>query len=458
MQATDFSPTYYTLDFRKIASHLRSPGFWFYALIISLWIACAVAVFNESFLQYFPDSFRYQSLSLQPFSLKFLIAGERPPVLPILLKLFKSETVLVYFQLLFFIGCWLTLFNVLKDTVKPFVIYLPLVVVLAALSLCRVFFLWNKAVLTESISLSGAVLLLALFCRFMKLKTVTGSTCGTILFFWLFWEFDRDANAYFALCVAIGFFIICTWSRIMEDAKDKWRAGQTLSLVLLLLTSLHIVSINASNRWQWPLVDVIGLRILPDPARTAQFAELGMPVNEKVTRFTNKIAADYNQDWSGFGEWLQSKQAQQAYQTWLIKRFPDAVREIFTEWHKIWNDDFAYYKHSAEPEISRVAAAIALFRGHDFFLFIEISLVVFAISCVVALVSRRERWIAVVALFFAVNLPAAFISYHGDSIDIERHSLNVQLNTYLTGFILIFWLAAFIVSSLIRLVRRKTPA
>src|SRR5690348_998527 len=91
----DYLSDYYVLDWKKIWVMLCSPIVWANTLVIGLWITMGWLIFQASYIQYLPDSFQYKSLSLQPFTLSFLLSGERAPLFPVLLKLFKSEAALV---------------------------------------------------------------------------------------------------------------------------------------------------------------------------------------------------------------------------------------------------------------------------------------------------------------------------------------------------------------------------
>jgi hypothetical protein len=62
----------------------------------------------------------------------------------------------------------------------------------------------------------------------------------------------------------------------------------------------------------------------------------------------------------------------------------------------------------------------------------------------VALRSGFRHWLSGLLLFYAVNIPIAFIAFHGDALEVDRHTLNAQLNTYLTSWILILWSVGFI--------------
>ena len=456
MRSLDSSPDYYSIDFSVLGAWLISLRFWIIFLIISGWMISAYGIFDSSYIQYLSDTFLYKELSQQPLTMDFLVHGARSPTLPILLKLFKSEDALVNFQLAFFFASWLTLFLVLGTLIKTHFVYAALVCVLAALSVSSNFFCWHKIILSESISLSGAVLLFAQLCRFMTLESVTKKTIEFLLSGWIIWQFTRDTNAYFSLFIAIGFMAICTVARLTEASSEKWKKGQIISAVILLFAFLQIASINSSDRWKFPLVNVIGLRILPDAEHTREFVELGMPMNDKVICFTNKVAVDCNADWSGFGEWFETGKAKVDYQRWLLMNLPSTIAEVFTHWETIWTPDTMLYSHATETPLSASATAIAQPRGIYFLIFISLSLLSVVMALCVVVRAGCKHWLAILLLFYAVNVPMAFIAYHGDALDIDRHMLNVQLSTCLTGWILIMWGLSYGIETIRKSLGRRT--
>lgn len=438
---------YLSLNFRPLWRFLSSPKLWFVAAIIGAWAYGTFSIFQSSYIQYSPDSFLYKALSQQELSLHFLINGDRSPTLPILLKLLKSEGAFVYFQLAFFYLSWCSLFALLYRTIRVYLVYLPLLALLCALSLAQIFFSWHKLILTESVSLSGAVLLLALLSRFMVLEVVgTGLVAGTLVA-WVMWQFARDSNAFFSLLIAAGFFTVSCLGRFAERENPKWKKGQFLGAAMLLFAAFQIFSINSSNRWQFPLVDVIALRILPDVQLTQEFVEMGMPLNDKVLCFEGKTAVDCNKDWSGFGEWFDTGKARKDYQSWLLRNFSRSLTEVFKNWEKIWTTETILYGRSLETDLSKKATRMALPKGPDFLLFAAASFCAAVLALCVALHRGLRHWLSVLLMFYVVNIPVAFVAFHGDALDVDRHTLNVQLNTYLTGWILIFWSISFAIQS-----------
>ncbi len=444
---SETQPEYFTLDFALVWKFFRSPKLWLIAVVIGAWVLTSYKIFKSSYIQYSPDSFLYKALSQQPLTLNFLVHGDRSPTLPILLKLFKSEGAFVYFQLFFFYVSWLTLFMVLRKLFKTYFAYLALLCMLCSLSVAQIFFSWHKLILTESVSLSGAVLLLALLCRFMTIEKVSSAAVSYTLVAWVLWQFTRDANTFFSLLIAIGFFILCSIARYSEQANDKWKKGQALGLVVCVFAFFQLFSINSSERWQFPLVDVIALRVLPSPELTKEFTDMGMPMNDKVACFKGQTAVDCHKDWSGFGTWFTSGKARTDYQNWLLLHFPRELGEIFTQWEKIWTTETILYGRSLESPASIYATKLAAPKGQAFLLFIALSFIAATLAFCVALEKGLKHWLSILLMFYIVNIPIAFIAYHGDALDIDRHTLNVQLNTYLTGWTLILWSVSFILDS-----------
>ncbi|MBY0406709.1 MAG: hypothetical protein K2Q01_03385, partial [Rickettsiales bacterium] len=406
-------------------------------------------IFQSSYIQYSPDSFLYKALSQQPLTLHFLVNGDRSPTLPVLLKLFRSEGAFVYFQLAFFYLSWLALFAMLYRVISVFPVYIALLALLCSLSLAQIFFSWHKLILTESVSLSGAVLLLALLSRFMVQESPNYATVCSTLVAWVMWQFTRDANAFFSLLIALGFFTLSTIARLTKRTDDKWKKGQLLSALMIAFAAFQIFSINSSQRWQFPLVDVIALRVLPSEELTKEFVAMGMPMNDKVLCFKGKTAVDCNNDWTGFGAWFDTGEARKDYQSWLIQHFDRSLMEVLHNWEKIWTTETILYGRSLETEFSKQATRIALPRGQTFLLFCGASFLAAVLALCVSLHHGLRHWLSVLLMFWVANLPVAFVAFHGDALDVDRHTLNVQLNTYVTGWILIGWSISFVIESIL---------
>lgn len=454
MQLTDETQEYYTLDLRAIGRRMLSLRFWVKLAVLSVWAGSAYYIFDSAYIQYLSDTFLYKELSNQPLTIDFLVHGARSPSLPILLKLFKSELAFVYFQLAFFYIAWLTLFLVLEKVVKVFPVYVALICTLSALSVSLNFFCWHKMIMSESVSLSGAVLLFAQLIRFVVAEKVTRKDCGYLLAGWIIWQFARDTNAYFSLFVALGFVLVATLWRIIEGMGGKWQAGQLVALAMLVFASAQISSINSSDRWKFPLVNVIGLRILPDEERTRQFVEMGMPMNDKVACFRGKVAIHCNADWSGFGEWFDSGKAKADYQHWLLMHFNVTAMEVFANWQHVWTPDTMLYSHAVETKWSADSTALVQPRGDDFLKFAALSIGAALLAMCVSLRHGFNHWLTIVLMFYVISFAMAFIAYHGDALDVDRHTVNVQLNTYLTGWILIFWSVSFALETLFSMLRK----
>lgn len=447
------SDDYYKINYDRMWNVIRSPKQWIIAAIFLVWAYSAYAIFQASYIQYSPDSFLYKALSQEPLTLHFLVHGIRSPTLPLLLKLFKTEAAFVYFQLGFFYLSWIMLFLVFQKLFKSYLSYLALICFLAPLSLAQIYFSWHKLILTESISLSGAVLLLALLCRFMSLDKITNSTVNCIIVPWVLWQFARDTNAFFSLGIALGFLTLSTIGRISERSSRKWKKGQLIGIIICVFAIFQLYTISQSDRWKFPLVNVIGLRVLPSAEKTKEFVEMGMPMNEKVACFRGKNAVDCNNDWSGFGNWFESGKARSDYQHWLLTHFFDSMLAVLKDWEKVWTTETILYGRSLETPISKYAGKFALPKGKYFLLFIMFSLVSAAFALCVALRHRLKHWLSVLLIFYVANIPVAFVAYHGDALDVDRHTLNVQLNTYLTGWMLIFWNLNFFIDMTCRCAR-----
>lgn len=419
--------------------------------LMALWVTAAMSIFFSIPILTFPDTISYRNASLQPLlPLTDFLYSERALSFPLVIKFFYSDLAITYFQLLLFITSWGFLFLVVSDVIKPAALGSACIFLLSLASLSWVFFFWNRAILSESISLSGFVLVFALLCRFFLSSSPSRLLIYSIVPIWVFWENSRDTNAFFSLSAAAIFLLVFAVNALQDKGNHKWKAGWLMMGLILAATAFQISAFNAKNsewRVNYPLIDVLGQRILPSPERTAELVKLGMPMNDKVMCFKGKLWWDCAKDYSGFGDWLKSGEGRRTYMIWLMQNMGYTFKSAIADRDIIFSKNFSGYTEDITVNpFSAFFSTLALPSGKALPVFICIAVIAFLAAGFHSIKTKFRHWIVIPAGVFLSAVPLALACYHGDAAGVDRHSLVVQMDVYAIGWVLIFWLISTFVT------------
>ena len=202
------------------------------------------------------DTPAYLRVSGEAFLSKEFWANARPPMFPLLLKIYAADKIKVAsFQTAFSIFAWgmlaLSLSYSLKGLLRPIAFGLIL-----ALSLDRHIAGWDVVMLTESLSISLLVLFLAAWFWLLR-----GWSWGKVFMLSLValpWAFTRDTNGWILLMVA-GLILLGV---LFFKARKRYLV---VAFVFALIFALSNLSANRGHRWVFPFQNVLAQR---DPARS----------------------------------------------------------------------------------------------------------------------------------------------------------------------------------------------
>lgn len=428
-------------------------------------------------VHYFQDSWGYLEASwLDPLSSWFL-AGPRAFTVPLFYKLLGSDELRIYGQLAISIVCWVVLavtvaFLLSNLRLKPWAYGSVLLFSLAAYVVE-----WDNALLSESLSLSLMAAVIAAWlwvvCR-PSLATVT-----IVLVLSALWAFTRDTNAYvvaFAipmLAVAVlrterkllpalalaGSCLIFAANLISANvgATDSQRASvlankppygfaRHAATKALPAQQYNLVS---HGRWEFPLLNVIGMRILPHPDRVRYFADHGMPVTPRLLRMAGENAAGQDgafykaPELRGFRDWVQDD-GQRTYVRYLVShpgyvasRLDDVADDALFPRADIARRG-VWIQHPDPVDRALPAPVNELLFGESaagvvlWLLLLGLALLL-ALRCV-----PRRVWAVPIAMI-AVTLPHALIAWHGDALEPERHGVPVAIMARLGVVLLILF-------------------
>lgn len=367
---------------------------------------------------------------------------------------------IVIAQLVVAMLCWFTLAAVVaRHLVNPALkIFGTFVVLMFALSPQLTD--WDHVLLSESISFSLFALLLALTLEMSvriardgrQLSLRTKLLAGIWLASLLFWVFSRDSNAYLLPVIIGALGLPLLIPRLRQQLA--MRALLILIAVLGLIFVFHNVTLNQSDRWVNPFLNNLIHNVLPYEHRVAFFERHGMPVSDELLAFQTSRGNERGfLELPDFMQWVYDRGAS-TYALFLL----NDPRWTFTA--LLSNVDYLFSVNT-QPYFYRPydAALIWLSSFGDHLHTTAGSTVVLAVLLTLAFLVMvflcRDRIRFAISYTFVWLLLAEFemlfVSFHGDTLGVQRHTLVAVMPFRLSLWIL----AVFVIDQAVSLARLR---
>jgi len=375
------------------------------------------------------DTASYMRISRQPlFDPKFL-AGSRPLIFPLVLKLFgNNEEAVAWAQGMLSILSWGLLAVAMASSLHLTFLRLIAFGLILLLSLYRYVIAWDSVLLTESVSLSllalsiAGWLWLAQRWRWYKVMLLSLVT--------LLWTFSRDTNAWVVLMVALFLSLLV----VLRQINKKYIALSIAFIGMFLLSNL---SADRGDRWVFPFQNILGRRILAEAQAVNFFANCGMPVSPSLMQLAGGYAnssdrAFYeNPALESYRVWLHQN-GKLCYVKWLLSNPLESIKKPIVEFDSLVSmqniQPFLFSKNFS-PVLPARLEAIFLPRQMLLFVFI----VLFGLA-LIALFNKawvqNKSWWVIIGMILLI-FPHYFITWHGDVMGIYRHVLAVSIQFYL---------------------------
>lgn len=423
-----------------------------------------LAAFAASSPTYFQDSFSYLEVAkLSPFTLDFL-AGPRSFTTPLFFKVMGSNDARVWAQLIISIVCWVALAASVARLIHHPRLRPWAYAAVLAFSLAAWIVQWDNALLSESLSLS---LMAAVTAAWLWLvERPTPLNVGALLALSLLWAFTRDTNAY-VVAMTIPLLALAVWRgrprgllavalvgacaifalnqlSANTGATDDQRAavlsgkpgnGFARSPETRALPAQQYLLVG-HGRWEFPLLDTLGMRILPDPKRVSYFRYHGMPVTPRLLQLAGERASGQNgafykaPELRGFRRWLEAK-GQRTYLRYLVRHPGYVISSMADGAGQVLfpREDIAQLGVWSPPD--PVGAALPGPVNRLFFAHSAASAVVWLLLAALALFLALRRvprriWL-VPAAMIVLTVPHALVVWHGDALEPERHGVPVAV-------------------------------
>ncbi len=383
------------------------------------------------------DTPAYVRVSGEALLSKRFWANARPPIFPLLLKVYVADKIKVAsFHAAFSIFAWGILALAVAYSLKGFLRLIAFGLILA-LSLDRHIAGWDLVMLTESLSISLMALFLAIWLWLLR-----GWSWGKVVILSLtafLWAFTRDTNGWILLMISA----LIVLGVLFFGAHKRYLS---VVLVFVMLFALSNFSADKGNRWVFPFQNVLAQRILPDPAALSSFADCGMPVTPELLSLaggyanSNERAFYNNPVLQPYRTWLHSS-GKSCYMRWLLSRPLTSLREpwLDLEWLLAFENVAFFYPQSYEPLLPWYAERVLYPQDMVIWLW-----ALTAVATLVAIWKKAWKVNPAWRLFISLCLliyPHLFIVWHGDVPGTHRHALTVSLQ-----FVLSFWLLGLLVT------------
>ncbi|MFM8563002.1 MAG: hypothetical protein ACKOCE_03805 [Acidimicrobiia bacterium] len=412
----------------------RAP--WVFSLgVVAFLVRVVGPLWREGLPSFFPDSSSFTKVArIGPFSPSFWFS-ERPVGLPIVLWTvgFDVRWLVVVQSLAYALAVTLvctTLLRILESRPLAWVASLAV----TAVAVQPRFALWCVEVLSESLGLSTSMLALALWLRFAHSpgrRKIVAATAATIAFL-----LTRDSHAMSVLIVAL---VLAGSAWRSRDAGFR-RTALWCALSLTVVLGYVAVSQGTSDRHRFPLINNVGLRILPDASMTESFVDNGMPMSDALLDRTGHNSWDDGETFlnspelEGFREWVRGS-GQFDQLTSLITDAGFWIDVMRHELPGVLRYDFGDYDRFGVGD--RLPSRLAWFSGIDSTATL-LWFVVLAGSALFVVARRSRRLALILGTGLVATLVELYASIATDAMEVQRHTVGPMLRVNVVCIISLF--------------------
>ncbi|MFL5868417.1 MAG: hypothetical protein ACJ766_15060, partial [Thermoleophilaceae bacterium] len=169
---------------------------------------------------------------------------------------------------------------------------------------------WDRVILSESLGIS---LTAALFAAWLALvRAPNGWTVAAVLATTALWAFTRDTNA---LLVLLAVPCVLGWIALRGVRPGRVVLAAGLVAIFAASTASQSGPHASWARWEAPLLNVIGVRVLTNPGELHYFRDHGMPLPRPVRVLDGTLlgsrhlspgtALDRDPRLEGFRDWVR---------------------------------------------------------------------------------------------------------------------------------------------------------
>lgn len=448
---------------------MKSASFFKHTLTI-LWITTLLALLGIfwalkwSYHDFYPlrdyrDSTSYALTAEQSLTSPSFWAGERSFTLPLLYKIVgvtsqnvktpATMQIVAQWQTWISIFSWVVFGLTVAKRFRQRWLGIVAFALILGFSLVYDVSRWDRMMLSESLSCSLLVLLLAGWIGLLDLPSVQSrSPVGILVLIWvsvisILFSFIRDSNIYFVLIAAVIFAAAALLKRFQIS---RFSTLVYLGFIVQLFFAQN-ASISAGNRWQIFIYDHLAYRIIPNPVALDYFTKAGLPVSETLLQIPTMRGYVYqallfnDPSMEPVRQWT-NEHGKAVYLGYLLSDLPASLSQPLDHAALLLNGTMEY----GDPDHARLFPSFPeSIQGLTNVLFSSLTRSRRYMALAYALMLALSAWAllrgwgrGVWGMLFAVLIsvyPLMFLNWHGDPMEIERHALQIAIQ-----FRLAFWL------------------
>jgi hypothetical protein len=374
------------------------------------------------------DSSSYATVAGHPVWSTGFWAGQRPPVVPLLLKLAGSATGFVALQSVLAVGAWgflaFTVGRLVPDGWRRVVA----VWIVLAFATTTPITLWNRSVLSESLSLSLLALLIA--ATIWAVRALTWPRVTALAVVALLFAATRDAQVW--TVVALGLVVV-----VVAVARWRRHGPPSTRLVALAVSLLLAAGVTGwvvvhTGRSRQNVENVLYVRIFPFPSRVAWFAAHGMPDARAIDRSmaatkppTPGAAKVFNVDdpkilplEGGLDAWMLNH-GQSTYLLWIVTHPTYIFSEPLERPEQSFNFANGVLTFYAAPNRAGSPATPVLWPAWWWLL----PLTGIGLAASVVGGGWRQRSAQAVVMLGVLGIFTMLVAWHGDGQEVTRHTI-----------------------------------
>lgn len=376
------------------------------------------------------------------FSRDFLLP-RRPIVLPLLYKLpGLSDQTLVGLQLALSLLAWGWLAHALARLSRGACAIFVFAATLAV-ALTTPVHAWDLVVRAESTSHSLLVLTIAAAIHFLKATAESPGlaywcAAGTA-FFGLCAAFARDTNGY-VLLLLVGAVVAGVWVSLSSASRARGQRGAALCGAAIIAAALTLASVGsqlqsrAAARYDFPLMNVIFRRVLPDPIKRDYFVrELGMPMSRALMQRSHEWASSNRRhafraaSLQSFRDWLM-RDGYAGYQRYLLVHLGLTMREAYDQFPMVLGYDTGKTGRSSRTFLSESVDRWLVHGPISLYPALTCSAIALVCAAGIGFGRRCDKLLGLLGGFLLVaSLCQLYVCFHGDAMEVARHSVVVGL-------------------------------
>jgi hypothetical protein len=371
------------------------------------------------------DSTSYATVAGHPLWSTGFWAGQRPPLVPLVLKLVDSSNGFVALQSLVAVAAWgLLAFTVGRLVPAGWRRVVAVWIVLALASSTPVV-LWNRSVLSESLSLSLLAVVMA--AVIWTAGRVTWPRVAAVVVSSVTFAATRDAQVW-----TVGLLGLAVAGAVAVHGRRRRRLSRpaaVLAVGLLLAAGVTGWDTVHTGRTDQNVGNVLFVRVFPFPGRVAWFAAHGMPESAAVdrlaaatpaTKSTAKVVAPDLSDPhnAALDHWI-NHDGQSTYLLWLVTHPAYVITEPLVRPEQAFN--FANGVLTFYAATGRVDSPLTPAVWPAWWWMVPLAVVGLAGAAVTG--AWRERGTQVIVVLAALGLLSMLIAWQGDGQEVTRHTI-----------------------------------